>query len=466
MNPFAISWLELSILVPLLGALVTWASRGSNARASCGLAFTAATLACSLMAWAGFQTGASPGGAAPWEVLPGLLNKRLLVIDELSAPLLPLVALIHFLLVLATAGTKLAQISYPVLLATEAVRLNVFAVVDPWPLIALFAISATLPYVEMRLEGKQTRLYLLHMLAVIVCFAVGWAFVQDDLSRNLQPSIACIPLLIAVLIRSGTIPAHLWVADLFEKALFSTAVLNATPIVGMYAAVRLVLPVCPDWVLHGIGFFSLLTTAYAAGMALVQRTPRRFFAYLFLSHASMILVGLELHTATSLTGSLALWYSVTLSLTGLGLTLRAIEARYGHLDLDQFHGLYEHSPSLAVCFLIAGLASVGFPGTMGFIASEMLIDGAIGANLGIGLVIVLAAALNGIAVLRVYFAIFTGGRHVSAVSLRITPRERFAVLALMALILGGGLVPQSWLKSRHRAAEALLEVRAHDGGKD
>ncbi len=46
-----------------------------------------------------------------------------------------------------------------------------------------------------------------------------------------------------------------------------------------------------------------LTAFYAAGMAIVQTDARRFFAYLFLSHASLILVGMQLHTAISLTGS-------------------------------------------------------------------------------------------------------------------------------------------------------------------
>jgi len=62
---------------------------------------------------------------------------------------------------------------------------------------------------------------------------------------------------------------------------------------------------------------------------MVQTDARRFFAYLFLSHASLILVGMELHTGISLTGALALWISVVLSLGGLGLTLRALEARRG-----------------------------------------------------------------------------------------------------------------------------------------
>jgi NADH-quinone oxidoreductase subunit M len=247
--------------------------------------------------------------------------------------------------------------------------------------------------------------------------------------------------------------------DWFEHASFGNALLFVTPLAGVYAAVRLVLPVAPDWVLQGLGLVSLVTAVYASGMALVQREARRFFAYLFLSHASLVLVGLELHTPLSLTGALALWVSVALSLGGLGLTLRALEARYGRLSLADFHGLYEHTPTLAVCFLLTGLGSVGFPGTLGFIASELLVDGAVQAAPLVGLGVIAAAALNGIAVMRAYFLLFTGKRHVSTVSLGMGPRERFALLLLAALVLGGGLLPQPGIASRHRAAVELLSHR-------
>ena len=46
----------------------------------------------------------------------------------------------------------------------------------------------------------------------------------------------------------------------------------------------------------------------------------------------------------------------------------------------------------------------------------------------------------------------------------IRVRERYAVLALAALILLGGLIPHPWVVSRHRAAEELLEDREVDLG--
>jgi NADH-quinone oxidoreductase subunit M len=195
-------------------------------------------------------------------------------------------------------------------------------------------------------------------------------------------------------------------------------------------------------------------------MAVVQRDVRRFFAYLFISHAALVLVGLELHSLTSLTGALCLWFSVPISLGGFGLTLRALEARYGRLTLARHCGLYEHSPALAACFLLTGLASVGFPGTLGFVSTDLLVDGAISANVSVGLAVVAAAALNGIAIVRAYFLLFTGARHPATVSLRIGPRERLAVLTLSVLILGGGLFPQPGVASRQLAAEEILDNRA------
>ncbi len=461
MNLFSVPWLELSVGVPRVGGLwVGWIRNPSAALRWC-LAFSGATLVCTLLVFVGQTTGASPTGASPDDVLPRLFAMRLLEVDALSAPLLPLLALLHLLTVLATARTKMVRFSFAWMLAGESLRLAAFGCKAPWMLIGLLIAGSGLTYLELIRRGKPTRVYVLHMGLFVICLVGGWACIDPALPVQSE-TVASILLLAAVLVRSGTVPVHTWVTDLFEHASFGTALLFAMPITGAYLAVRLVLPVAPDWVLAGISIVSLVTACYAAGMAVVQREARRFFAFLFLSHASLVLVGMELHTPISLTGALFLWMSVALSLGGLGLTLRALEARFGRLSLTQFSGLYDHSPALAVCFLLAGLGSVGFPGTLGFVGTELLVDGAIGANPAIGVAIVLTAALNGIAIVRAYFLLFTGGRHVSSVSLAITLRERCAVLTLAVLVLGSGLAPQPGVMSRYRAAESvLMERTAH-----
>jgi len=221
----------------------------------------------------------------------------------------------------------------------------------------------------------------------------------------------------------------------------------------------LLFPIAPGWVLSSIGLMSLLTAVYAAGMALAQHEVRRFFCYLFVSHSALVLVGLDTSQATGLTGGLCVWLSVALALAGFGQTLRALEARHGRLSLKSYHGLYEHTPALAVCFLLTGLASVGFPGTFGFLGTELLVDGAVEAYPHAGVAVVLVSALNGIAVVKAYFLLFTGTRHVSAVPLGLSRRERVAVLTLAILILVGGVFPQPGVVSRHLAALDLIEKR-------
>ena len=125
----------------------------------------------------------------------------------------------------------------------------------------------------------------------------------------------------------------------------------------------------------------------------MQTDARRFFCCLFLSHSALVFVGLETLTEIGLTGALCIWLSVGLSLTGFGLTLRAIESRRGRVMLDQFQGLYDHAPGLAIGYLLTGLACVGFPGTVGFVGTELLVDGVVEQQPISGIAVVLAVVV-------------------------------------------------------------------------
>ena len=458
MNAQNLPWLDLAILSALVGSALVGLYRDPGRAFRLGLAFTGASLACALLASLRFYDPESGPAAAGLQAR--LFGRTLFALDELSAVLVPAVALLHFLTALATAATHMRRFSMSWSLASSALRLATFSCRDPWPLVALLCLATIPPYVELRIRRRPTRVYLLHMGAFVALLAAGQAAVGQTLRASGQaPWWAVLPLLAAVLIRCATVPAHCWLTDWFEHASMGIALLNVVPMTGVYAVVRLILPIAPGWVLSTIGPFSTITAVYAAGMATVQRDTRRFFAHLLLSLASLALVGLELHTELSLTAALSLWTSLLLSLGGFGLMLRALEGRFGRLSLAEYHGLYEHSPMLAVCFLVTGLASIGFPGTLGFIAMDLLVDSAVEANPSLGIGVVAAAALSGIAVLRAYFLLFTGKRHASTLDLGLGLRERIAVLTLTALVLIGGLCPQPGISSRLRAADEILAAR-------
>jgi NADH-quinone oxidoreductase subunit M len=109
-----------------------------------------------------------------------------------------------------------------------------------------------------------------------------------------------------------------------------------------------------------------------------------------------------------------------------------------------------------------GLACTGFPGTLGFIGQELLLDGAVDVFPVMGFAIVIASALTGLAVLRMYFSLFCGRSEVLAhPSLRLgsRPREAWTFVALVIALLGFGLAPRPLVDSRFDASNEILRLR-------
>ncbi len=459
MSELHLPWLELSVLIPLVGAIAVIFIRDADRARRFTIAVSTLALLGTLGEWFDFATLKTFEAHDHWDIFRLLFHRDVFIVDELSAPLLPLGALLYLAVVLTTLRTKASRFSFSGTLFSEAILLATLACRSPWSIILLLTVSIIPPWLELRRRNACPRVFVFHMGLSTALLVLGQLLTGNLEASNSPPLIGGCLLTAGALIRCGVFPLHCWITDLFEKATFGTALLFITPMTGAYAVMRLVFPIAPAWALQSIALVSLLTALYSAGMALVQKDTRRFFCYLFLSHSSLVLVGLELVTPVGLTGGLCVWLSVGISLLGFGIALRSVEARQGRLELDTFHGLFTHTPFLAGMFLITGLSSIGFPGTVGFIGTELLVEGAIEVYPIVGLAVVAAAALNSVAVVRAYFHVFNGTEHRASVSLRCRPSERITILILTALIFGGGLIPQPGVASRHHAAEELLRHR-------
>ena len=119
-------------------------------------------------------------------------------------------------------------------------------------------------------------------------------------------------------------------------------------------------------------------------------------------------------------------------------------------------------PLLAISFLAMGLACTGFPGTLGFVGQELLVDGAVEAFPVMGYAVVIASALTGLAVLRMYFSLFCGRPDASAhpgLKLGLTRREAWTFVALVIVLVGFGVAPRPLVDSRFSASEDILRLR-------
>ncbi len=289
-------WLELAIVAPLLGVLVGILVKETQTTQWIAVITAGLTLVFTIAAWADFSRLKVFEAHDRGDVLSPWLGTEAIVMDEFNAPLLSLTALMFFLTPLATLKTKLKRFPFKTNLVSESLTLATLCCRNPWSIIALMVLQ-TIPILwELHSRGKSTRVFAIHMLLFVVLLVSGWAMIDAEGSHNSHSMLAIGLLTAAILVRSGCVPVHCWMTDLFEKASLGSALLFVSPMIGAYAAVRLLLPVAPDWSLRVVGLVSLFTAVYAAGMALVQTEARRFFCYLLLSNASLVLIGLEIVT--------------------------------------------------------------------------------------------------------------------------------------------------------------------------
>jgi NADH-quinone oxidoreductase subunit M len=269
-------------------------------------------------------------------------------------------------------------------------------------------------------------------------------------------------IVIAALVRKGIVPFHAWVPEVFDHGRLGPAILFNAPQVGAYMTVVLIVPRASPEMLRVIALLALGTAVYGAALALVQRSARRACGYLFMSQSALVMAGLDCTSVTALAGGLLVWLSAGLGFAGLARCVLVLEARRGRLDLTTYHGGYERMPVLANSFLAMGLACTGFPGTLGFIGQELLVDGAVDVFPVMGFAVVIASALTGLAVMRMYFSLFCGRSEVQAhpsLRLGLRPREAWTFVALVTALIGLGLAPRPLVDSRLDAGDEILRLR-------
>jgi len=104
---------------------------------------------------------------------------------------------------------------------------------------------------------------------------------------------------------------------------------------------------------------------------------------------------------------------------------------------------------------------VGLPGSIGFVADELLVHAALATRPWVAIPVLLATGLNAISLYRAYTATFLGRPKARARLAGPLPvkelvgRERWLLMALLALMVVGGVAPSVLLGARAAAVTAL-----------
>jgi NADH-quinone oxidoreductase subunit M len=395
--------------------------------------------------------------------IPG--GEAIIRIGTLSAVLLPFAAGLWLLTVAVTprasldrGGLRRTAIATLITLASfvteSAVVLLILSVASVWAFMSALADPA---------HRRQRRIVGAYLGFSTLLFGIGIALLIGPGARGTMFETAGMWLIvIAALVRKGIVPFHAWVPEVFDHGRLGPAILFNAPQLGAYMTVVLIVPRASPDMLRVIAILALGTAVYGAALALVQTSARRACGYLFMSQSALVMAGLDCTSVSALAGGLLVWLSAGMAFAGLARAVLVLEARRGRLDLTTHHGGYERMPLLAISFLAMGLACTGFPGTLGFVGQELLVEGAVDAFPVMGFGVVIASALTGLAVLRMYFSLFCGQPDRRAhpnLRFGLTPREAWTFVALVTTLIGFGLVPRPIVDSRFAASEDILRLR-------
>ena len=190
--------------------------------------------------------------------------------------------------------------------------------------------------------------------------------------------------IIGFAIKLPVFPFHTWLPDAHTDAPTAASVMLAGVLLKMggYGMFRISASMFPEqlvdyaWLLATLGLINIL---YGAAITIRQTDLKRLIAYSSVSHMGFVLLGIAAAkggTAELGMNGAALQMFTHGTITGLlFLTVGFIYEKAHTRYIPDLGGLANRMPFLAAGLLVAGLASLGLPGTSGFVAEITIFMG-------------------------------------------------------------------------------------------
>ncbi len=489
MNQAGFPILSLITFLPLVGVAYLATLRGEaeavarNARYG-ALWTSLVVLAIGIYLWfrfdpaiAGFQFVETQ----PW--LTGLAVQYRMGVDGISLFLILLTAALTPVAILSgfgvTARTREFMIAF---LLMESFTIGMFAALDFLVFYVFFEAVLIPMYLIIGVWGGERRIYaavkfFLFTLAgsLFMLLALVWMWRNagtTDIVTLLHtpiPPNAQMWIFVAFLasfgVKAAVWPLHTWLPDAYGQAPISGTIMLAAVLskMGAYGFIRFAVPMLPqataaaEPLMFTLGVVAVI---YISFVALAQTDMKRLIAYSSVAHMGVIIIGIFTFTVEGIEGALFQMLSHGIVIAGLFVCTGVLMARGEPLTLAKMGGLAARMPVFAAALMLFSLASMGLPGTSGFVGEILVIVGAMKVNFWVSLLGGLGMILGAAYMLVLLRAVLFDKARLPVIgTLKDLTLPEYAMLAPLAgLVLWLGIYPASFTHVFDAPVTAMVQA--------
>lgn len=246
-------------------------------------------------------------------------------------------------------------------------------------------------------------------------------------------------------------PVHTWLPDAHVEAPTAGSVILAGVLLKMggYGFLRFSVPLFPEATLTFTPFImtlSVIAVIYTSLVALVQKDMKKLIAYSSVAHMGFVTLGIFAMTPQAVTGAMIQMLSHGLVSSALFLCVGVVYDRLHTREIARYGGLVSVMPVYAAFFMLFTFASVGLPGTSGFVGEFLVIIGSFKVSTVFASLVATGMILGAAYALWLYrYVIFGSLEHEDLKTMAdLKWRETFSFIALGGVVLWMGIYPKTF----------------------
>ena len=258
-------------------------------------------------------------------------------------------------------------------------------------------------------------------------------------------------------------PFHTWLPDAHVEAPTAGSVILAGVLLKMggYGFIRFSLGILPEasaFFMPLIIILSSIAIVYTSLVALAQEDIKKLIAYSSVAHMGIVTIGIFIVNQQGLEGAMIQMISHGIVSAALFLCVGVIYDRMHTRNINFYGGLVNKMPKYSVVFMLFVLASIGLPGTSGFIGEFLVILGAFQKNSFIALFAALGIILGAIYMLYLYKKIIFGTLENEKLKeiLDLNLREKLILYPLVLAVIIIGIFPNIFLDPMRMSIEQII----------